>query len=273
MQNKYVVRLTGADRDVLPQLAHARRASPQKARRARVLLKADADGPDWTDTRIADAFDCRTKTVENIRECFVPEGFEVAVNGRPKGRFSGKVLDPEQESKIFALRLGRPPRGFANWTLRLLAEQAVALEIVGPSATRPCDGRWINQMTRRKVEYRVIPPDADGEFVAHLEEVLGMYEKAYDPARRVVCTDEQPVQLIGEARVPTPATKGHPGRVDYERERKGTASIFCSPSRSPDYAGRPPGRIGRSTIGLMRSPTCSRRVTRTSSGSRWCATT
>ena len=81
-------------------------------------------------------------------------------------------------------------------------------------------------MTKRKIEYWVIPPDADGEFVANMEEVLETYEKTYDPDCPVVCMDEQPVQLIGETRVPIPATKEHPERVDYEYERKGTASIF-----------------------------------------------
>ena len=81
-------------------------------------------------------------------------------------------------------------------------------------------------MTKRKIAYWVIPPEADGEFVAHMEEVLGTYEKAYDPTCPVVCMDEQPVQLVGETRVPIPATPEHPKRVDYEYERKGTASIF-----------------------------------------------
>lgn len=81
-------------------------------------------------------------------------------------------------------------------------------------------------MTKRKIEYWVIPPDADGEFVAHMEVVLETYEKAYDPECPVVCMDEQPVQLIGETRVPIPATKEHAERADYECERKGTASIF-----------------------------------------------
>ncbi len=81
-------------------------------------------------------------------------------------------------------------------------------------------------MTKRKIEYWVIPPDADGEFVANMEEVLETYEKAYDPNCPVVCMDEQPVQLIGETREPIPATPEHPERVDYEYERKGTASIF-----------------------------------------------
>lgn len=81
-------------------------------------------------------------------------------------------------------------------------------------------------MTKRKIEYWVIPPDADAEFVASMEEVLETYAKPYDPRHPVVTMDEQPVQLIGETRVPIPATKDHPERVDYEYERRGTASIF-----------------------------------------------
>jgi hypothetical protein len=89
MQKKYIVRLTDAEREMLGHLVKQRRFSAQKVRRAQVLLKADADGPNWPDTKI----------------------------------------DGEQEAKIIALRLGQPPKGFANWSLRLLAQQAVALEI------------------------------------------------------------------------------------------------------------------------------------------------
>jgi hypothetical protein len=81
-------------------------------------------------------------------------------------------------------------------------------------------------MTRRKIQYWVIPPKADAEFVACMEEVLDVYEKPYDPACPVLCMDEQPVQLIRETREPIAATKSHPRRVDYEYERAGTASIF-----------------------------------------------
>jgi hypothetical protein len=130
MRKKYVVRLTDAERELLTGLLKKQRVSAQKVRRARMLLKADAGGPNWTDARIADAFDCRTRSVEGLRERLVTQGFEVALHGRPKSRVRGKVLDGEQEAKVIALRLGQPPKGFANWTLRLLAEQAVALEIV-----------------------------------------------------------------------------------------------------------------------------------------------
>lgn len=81
-------------------------------------------------------------------------------------------------------------------------------------------------MTKRMIEYWVIPPETNAEFVAHMEEVLETYEKAYDSARPVLCMDEQPVQLLKETRVPIPATQSHGQRVDYEYERNGTASIF-----------------------------------------------
>ncbi len=81
-------------------------------------------------------------------------------------------------------------------------------------------------MTNRKIQYWVIPPAEDGEFVAHMEEVLDIYAQPYNPKRPVVCMDEQPVQLQREVRTPIAATVKRPKRVDYEYERAGTASIF-----------------------------------------------
>lgn len=81
-------------------------------------------------------------------------------------------------------------------------------------------------MTNRKIEYWVIPPDADAEFAASMEEVLETYAQPYDPACPVLCMDEQPVQLLKETRTPVPATATHGRRVDYEYERAGTANIF-----------------------------------------------
>lgn len=81
-------------------------------------------------------------------------------------------------------------------------------------------------MTNRKIEYWVIPPEADGEYVACMEEVLEVYAQPYDPSCPVICMDEQPVQLHKEITQPIEATAQHPKRVDYEYERAGTASIF-----------------------------------------------
>lgn len=81
-------------------------------------------------------------------------------------------------------------------------------------------------MTNRKMEYWVIPPESDAEFVAHMEDVLEVYERPHNPAIPVLCMDEQPVQLIKDTRMPIAATRTHGKRIDYEYERAGVASIF-----------------------------------------------
>lgn len=104
----------------------------QKVRRAQVLLKADADGPNWTDQRIAEAYSCRTETVENIRQRLVERGFEETLNGAKRTEPpTEKLLDGEKEARVIAMRLGAPPKGYANWSLRLLARKVVELSIVG----------------------------------------------------------------------------------------------------------------------------------------------
>ena len=128
MKKKYIVRLTEAERATLGQVVRKLRGSSQKVRRANILLEADANGPAWTDARIAQAYGCRRQTVENLRERLVTEGLEPALNGQVR-QPRPKVLDGAQEAKIIALRLGPPPAGFANWSLRLLAERVVELQI------------------------------------------------------------------------------------------------------------------------------------------------
>lgn len=131
MQKQYIVRLTQAERDHLLETIKKLTGSSQKVRRAHILLKADADGPCWTDSKIAEAFNCRTKTVENIRQNFVLHGFQQALDGKKReDPPTPKLLDGEQEAKIIATRLGSPPPGYANWTLRLLARHVVELAIV-----------------------------------------------------------------------------------------------------------------------------------------------
>ncbi len=131
MQKKYIVRLGDQERQELRDVIRRLRGTSQKVRRAQILLKADADGPAWTDARIAEAFDCRTKTVENIRQRLVQEGFRETLDGKKREKPpTPKLLDGEQEAKIIAKRLGPPPKGYANWSLRLLARKVVELEIV-----------------------------------------------------------------------------------------------------------------------------------------------
>jgi len=131
MNKKYIVRLTDQERYELAAVIKKLKGTSQKVQRAQVLLKADADGPNWTDLQIAEAFGCRTKTVENIRQRLVERGFrETLDGGKRETPPVEKVLSGEQEAWVIATRLGSPPRGYANWTLRLLARKVVELGIV-----------------------------------------------------------------------------------------------------------------------------------------------
>ena len=130
-QKKYIVRLSAPEREVCRQTIRKLNGSSEKVRRAQILLHADADGPAWTDQRIATAYSCRTKTVENIRQRCVLEGFDRALERkrRPLPPVP-KLLDGQQEAHVIALRLGPPPKGYAHWSLRLLARRVVELGIV-----------------------------------------------------------------------------------------------------------------------------------------------
>ena len=131
MQKKYIVRLTSAERETLQEMVRRFKGSSQQVRRAQILLKADADGPNWTDERIAEAFSCRTRTVERLRQRFVEHGFEETLNRvERKQPPVEKLLSGDQEARIIATRLGPPPKGYDSWTLRLLARRVVELEIV-----------------------------------------------------------------------------------------------------------------------------------------------
>jgi hypothetical protein len=131
MQKKYVVRLTDEEREKLTHLIRKLKGTSQKVRRAHILLKSDADGPGWTDQRIADAFDCSVQAVEKLRQRLVERGFDETLHGaKPEKSPTARLLNGDQEARLIALRLGSPPKGYANWTLRLLARKFVELEIV-----------------------------------------------------------------------------------------------------------------------------------------------
>jgi len=131
MNKKFIVRLTDEERGICQEVVKKLKGSSQKVRRAQILLKADADGPAWTDCRIAEAFNCRVQTIENLRKRLVTEGFELALEGKkPQGPPTPPKLDGKGEAKLIAMRLGKPPVGYGHWTLHLLADELVALEVV-----------------------------------------------------------------------------------------------------------------------------------------------
>ena len=131
MNKKYIVRLSDEERGICQQIIKNLKGSSQKFRRAQILLKADADGPGWLDVKIAEAFNCRVQTIENVRKRLVTEGFDLALNGQTRQEPPTRPkLDGEAEAQLIAMRLGKPPPGYGHWTLQLLADELVALEVV-----------------------------------------------------------------------------------------------------------------------------------------------
>ena len=229
MNKKYIVRLTDEERNELAAVIKKLKGTSQKVRRAQILLKADADGPDWTDHRIAEAFGCRTtdgrehspasRRARLSRGAGRQEACDAA--GREVARRRAGGEDHRHASRAAAPGLCQLDAAAAGSQGGGTGDRRV-----GQSRNGPADAKK-NGMTNRKIEYWVIPPEADGEFVANMEEVLETYAKPYDPdapgavhGRAAGAIDQ------GDAR----ADPGHPPsigkRVDYEYERAGTANIF-----------------------------------------------
>lgn len=131
MKKKYIVELTTEERSYLESVIAAERMAAHKRRHARMLLKADAgpEGPGWTDAQIAEAFDCKPLAAQRLRQRLVERGFEEILDHGNRGSYRAKALDGEAEARVIALACGEPPAGRTRWTLRLLADRAVALDI------------------------------------------------------------------------------------------------------------------------------------------------
>ena len=129
---RYLVTLTDEERGGLEHLIHAGKGAARKLTRARILLKADCGsrGPNWDDASIAESLEIGIATIERTRKQFVEEGVEAALTRRRPQREYQRRLDGDSEAHLIALACGEAPPGQSRWTLRLLADQMVALEYV-----------------------------------------------------------------------------------------------------------------------------------------------
>lgn len=132
MAKRYRVTLTQEEREQLGQMISRGKADARKLAHARILLQADEaeGGPRRTDEQIASVLDTSTRTVERVRERFVEEGLDAALLPKPSKRAYARKLDGRQEARLIALACSRPPAGKARWTLRMLADEMVELEVV-----------------------------------------------------------------------------------------------------------------------------------------------
>ena len=227
---KYTVTLTEEERVQLETMLVKGKAAVRKLTHARVLLKADSGpgGPSWTDARISEALEVDARTVANVRERFVLAGFEVAVEGHSTRNHRLRRIDGECEARLIAALCGPAPAGYARWSLRLLADKVVDLEILDDPISYETI-RQVLQANELKPWLRkewCIPPQESAEFVCHMEDILEVYRRPLDPQRPLVCMDELPHQLVSETRLPLPLHPGQTQCYDYEYKREGVANIF-----------------------------------------------
>jgi transposase len=132
MKKKYPVILSDAERGRLKSLIAAGTAPARKLTHARILLKADQspEGPAWVDEQVAEAVETSQPTVSRVRKQYFEEGLQAALNRRPPNREYHRKLDGEQEARLIALACSEPPEGQTRWSLRLLADRMVELEVV-----------------------------------------------------------------------------------------------------------------------------------------------
>ena len=220
---KYVVRLSGEERERLETLIRKGKSPARRVLKARILLKADVSeaGKGWSDNRIIEALETSPSMVYRVRKQLVEEGFEAVLSRKPRAMPAvARIFDGEKEAKLIALACSKPPKGRARWTLRLLENKVVELGIVDRARAQK------NTLQPHRRQHWVIPPKANSAFVAAMEDVLAVYTRPRDGDCPLVCLDETSKQLIGETRVPISMKAGRPARFDYEYERNGTANLF-----------------------------------------------
>jgi transposase len=222
MNIRYRVTLSSEERDSLLEMVQGGKGAFRRLKRAQILLAADLRA---TDEEIARNVSVGTSTVYRTKQRFVEDGFEAAL-GEASRPGAPRKLDVEDEAILCALACSKPPSGRARWSLQLLANEMVRLTVhtkIGEETIR----RRLGEMQLKPWQEKMwCIPKVDAEFVARMEDVLGLYAERPDPRRPVVCFDETPRQLIGEERVPVRAEPGKRRRYDYEYVRNGTANVF-----------------------------------------------
>lgn len=231
---KYTVELTAAQRKELLHMISTGQAAARELTHARILLKADQgpEGPGWSDAQIQEALDISASTVARVRKHCAERGVQEAILPAKASAMRRRRLDGSGEAYLIALVCSAPPDGCVRWTLRLLASTLVELgyvEAISHETVRQV--LLANELKPWIKKQWCIPTQADAEFVYHMEDVLEVYTRPYDPKRPQVCMDEVNTQLLADTRDPLPLEPGQPVREDYEYVREGVCNVFlaCEP--------------------------------------------
>lgn len=239
----YEVKLTKEEIEQLKLITHqGGKHSARTIMHANILLQTNDEYPERKkDNReLAELFDVSLSTINEVRKTYATEGFQAALNR--KTRLTPPIISKitgDFEAHVVATAQSPAPQGRAKWTLRLLAEHCMDKQyIISISHSAIGDMLNTNQVKPHLSKYWCISKENDAHFVTHMEDVLSIYKRAYNPCIPVICMDEKPVQLLGEIRerisakplridadtgLPKP---GEVEKIDSEYVRCGTASIF-----------------------------------------------
>lgn len=131
MNKKYIVRLTAEERKELENMVKKGKTQAYRIKHANILLAVDADGPNWPDYQAAKAYKCHQNSVVNVRQRFVEQGFEAALERKKQQIPSRKrIIDGEKEAKLISIACSKPPKGSNKWTMQMLADELVVLKVV-----------------------------------------------------------------------------------------------------------------------------------------------
>jgi len=222
MNVRYRITLTSEERETLRLAIQAGKGGFRRLRRAQILLAADKG---TSDVAIAESLSVGASTVYRTKRRFVEEGLEAALSEEPRPGADRK-LEAKEEALLIATACAAPPPGRARWTLELLAGEMVRLTSHKSLSTETIRRRLAENKLKPWQKKMWCIPKVDADFVARMEDVLELYAEEPNEKRPVICFDETPRQLIGEARVPVAARPGKPARYDYEYVRNGTANVF-----------------------------------------------
>lgn len=228
-QRAYRISLETEERKAIRKILR-RTNSTNRRTRCTILLNADESksGPS-TYQQIAERSGVTVPTVIDTLSKFCKDGPVAALNPRrnPNSDVANLKATGDIQAKVIAKACTKAPEGRVRWTLTLLEEEmAVILET---KLSRSTIGRILqkNDLRPHLSEYWCIPPQADAEFVAAMEDVLDVYQQPYDEKYPLWCMDEKPFQLLDESRRPLPMRPGDITRIDDEYIRNGTVSVFC----------------------------------------------
>jgi len=222
MNKLYSVHLTDDQVTALQRLLRRGTSAARVQTRARALLAAHQGE---ADTAIADALLINPATVQRIRQRFVQAGYDAALQERPRpGR--PPRLTGEGEAHLCMLACSPAPPGRSRWTVQLLADQIVLLEVVDDISPETVRQRLHKNEIKPWLRKQWCIPTPGARFVAKMEDILAVYARPYDPRRPVVCIDEATKLLHADKRPPLPTAPGHAARQDYEYVRHGTANLF-----------------------------------------------